>query len=565
MAAVERISKRALAWTLPLVAALGAATAQAGQYHVYSCRTPAGATAPTDGWTGTVASTSAYDTYALNSCAAGGALVAALGDQTTHQANNDRATWSFATPGFDSLAAATVWRAGDTAGGGLANATYQYWLAGPDQYSVFGECIATLECHGDGEMASPLSSNNLVRVPSANLGANVFLSVSCGGPSQPFDCPAGKGDTNNFAASVYLYAADLTLEQNAGPVAANVNGELADAPVVSGTSDVAFQASDPGAGVYEAVFTIDGRVVQRTVVDRNGGRCADVGGTADGSPAFLYLQPCLQSASVDVPFDTTVASNGPHHLVVTVLDAAGNSAPVLDRQLVVSNAAGAATASSGQPNGSGASAQASLAVAWHGTTSARLSMPFGRRESIAGRLTGAGGQPIAGAQIEVQASQASVGAAAVAMSSPVTGPDGSFALTVPAGASSRSLLFAYHAHLGDALPAATRTLQLSVRAALRVAVSPRSASVGQRIRFSGRLLGGPVPASGKLLILEARAPRGPWIQFQVVRSDTRGRFRASYRFRFAGPANYQFRVVSEPESDYPFGAGVSNVVSLHEF
>ena len=38
-----------------------------------------------------------------------------------------------------------------------------------------------------------------------------------------------------------------------------------------------------------------------------------------------------------MPFDTTGLSNGAHHLVVSVLDAAGNSAPVLDREIDVDN------------------------------------------------------------------------------------------------------------------------------------------------------------------------------------------------------------------------------------
>ena len=83
------------------------------------------------------------------------------------------------------------------------------------------------------------------------------------------------GDANGYAAAVYLYAADITLEQTAGPTATNVSGELATAPTVRGTSDVAFDASDPGSGVYEAVFSVDGQVVQSTVVDENGGRCRE--------------------------------------------------------------------------------------------------------------------------------------------------------------------------------------------------------------------------------------------------------------------------------------------------
>ena len=67
------------------------------------------------------------------------------------------------------------------------------------------------------------------------------------------------------------------------------------------------------------------------MLDYNGGRCQDVGQTTDGLAAFLYVQPCVQSVSADVPFDTTKVANGAHHLVVSVIDAAGNAAPVLDR------------------------------------------------------------------------------------------------------------------------------------------------------------------------------------------------------------------------------------------
>ena len=57
---------------------------------------------------------------------------------------------------------------------------------------------------------------------------------------------------------------------------------------------------------------------------------------------------------------------------------------------------------------------------------------------------------------------------------------------------------------------------------------------------------------------------GSWIEFKVIRADVHGRFRASYRFRLGGPARYQFRVLSEAESDYPFAAGSSNVIVVRE-
>jgi hypothetical protein len=523
-----------------------------------------------------VAPGGAYDDYAKNTCAGQGALIAALGEQTTHLANVDRATWAFEASAAFRVVGATLWRAGDTAGGATANATYQFWMSAPTQTSVFDECIAALKCKAEGELQPPLSAANRVVVPAAHVGSHLYVNVSCAGPGESYECRAGYGDPNGYAAVVYLYAADLVLEQTAGPSAGNVGGELAGTATVSGTSDVMFTASDPGSGVYEAVFSFDGNVVQSTVVNENGGRCKNVGQTGDGLPAFLYLQPCLASVSADIGFDTTRVSNGSHHLVVSVIDAAGNSSPVLDRNVVIANptaggsstspsgAAGGTIVPTGAPNGTNASQQATLAVSWMATRRARLTTRYGRAQTIAGRLTGPGGVPIAAAAIDLLATPAYAGAATVTMPSPHTGADGSFTVRLPGGVSSRSLRFAYRAHIGDPLPVAARTLSLSVSAAIALSISPRAASVGRTIHFRGRLLGGPIPRGGKQLVLEARSPGGGWIEFKVIRADARGRYRASYRFKFPGPARYQFRVLSEAEADYPFAAGASNVVRVYE-
>ncbi len=141
--------------------------------------------------------------------------------------------------------------------------------------------------------------------------------------------------------------------------------------------------------------------------------------------------------------------------------------------------------------------------------------------------------------------------------------DGRFTLRLPAKSSSRTLRFEYSDAMG-APPVATRTLTLSVRAG----VALRSRRVRQALATAstspGDLLGGPVPAGGKPLVLEARSPGGAWLEFDVIRSDARGRFHASYRFKFPGPADYQFRVLCEAEADYPFATGASNVVGVFE-
>jgi hypothetical protein len=550
----------AITATVGAVAAVAPAAATAGQFHVYSCRTPSGEIAPIEGWSGTATGTASF---AEDTCEKpGGALIAALRGETPRKTNTAEATWSFGAPAGETIAGATLWRAGDADAGSFASAYYEFWFAGPSNLNepatTFGRCLGGPACpEGLGTVGQPLAANNRLVVPGPYLGAGLFADAACIGEAG-LSCPAGPGDAKGYAAVIYLYAADLILEQSAPPSASNVSGELASAATVSGTSDVAFSASDPASGVYEAVFSVDGEVVQRTVLDEDGGRCRNVGQTTDGLAAFLYAQPCPASVNADVGFDTTRVSNGAHHLVVSVIDAAGNAATVLDRNVTIDN-----PPPLGGPNGTNASAHATLSVGWTATRRTRLVSGYGHAQAIAGRLTGAGGVPIDAAQVNVLATPDYAGARTEALASVLTDADGRFTLRIPAGSSSRTLRFQYSADVG-APPVATRTLTLSVRAGVSLSVAPHTTSVGRSIRFSGRLLGGPVPAGGQPLVLEARSPRGAWLEFDVIRSDARGRFHAGYRFKFAGPADYQFRVLCEAEADYPFATGASRVVGVFE-
>lgn len=554
---------------LASVAALVPANALAGQYHVYSCRTPSGESAPADGWSGSTAAGGKGDDLTIDTCGQGGALIAALGDQTSHIANTDYAVWSFETPLGDRLTGATLWRAGHLYGAAGEETTYQLWLDGPLATDIFESCIYTVKCSGVGTTAEAMSGANRVVVPIANLGAHLDVNVECASARLNAECRGNFGDPNGYAAVVYVYAADLVLEQAAGPTASNVSGELASASTVGGTSDVAFAASDPGSGVYEAVFSVDGQVVQRTVVDEDGGRCRNVGESTDGLPAFLYVQPCPQSVSADVGLDTTAIANGTHHLVVSVIDAAGNAATVLDRNVTVENShqagsqAGGNQANAGAPNGTNASAQATLIAGWKGAKGRRLTSGYGHPHTIVGRLTGPGGVPIEGAHVGVLATPAYAGANAAVTASPVTDADGRFSAKLPAGASSRTVRVTYSSRVGMP-PVATKTLTLSVRAGVALSIAPHTASVGRSVYFSGRLRGEPIPAGGKLLVLEARSPGGAWLEFDVIRTNSRGRYHASYRFKFPGPASYQFRVLCQAEADYPFATGSSHVVNVSE-
>ncbi len=552
---VRRLSTAALL-ALALALATPGGAAHAGQYHVYSCRTPSGESAPVDGWSGSVAEGSAWDDYALNTCASGGALVAGLGDQTAHGSEIDKATWAFKSPLGTKLSAAVLWRAGYLHGAPEETGTYQLYMTGPDENLGFDECIYQRGCAQLGTFASIFAPLNRVEVPADVLATNLYVNANCGVALKHI-CQLNPGDANGYAAVIYVYAADVTLEENEAPHVSNVGGELANAPTVQGQSDVAFEASDSGSGVYEALFNVDGQVVQRSVVDSNGGRCRDVGQTTDGLAAFLYVQPCAGSVGADVPLDTTKLANGAHHVVVSAIDAAGNATTVLDRTVTVAN-----PAAPGAPNGTNASAQASLSVHWKGTPKPLRKARFGSVQSIAGRLTSPGGAPIGGATIDVRALRSYAGAVAKQSHLTTTG-NGNFAMRI-VGGPSQSLSFAYRARDGDAAPVVTRTLTLKVRAGVTLSVAPHTTGVGRSIRFRGRLLGGPIPSGGMPLVLEARSLGSAWIEFKVVRTDARGNFRAAYRFKFPGPAQYLFRARVEPESDFPFAGGSSRVVGVRE-
>jgi hypothetical protein len=533
-----------------------AVPALAGQYHVYSCRTPSGESAPTDGWTG---SATAGEAVAKNTCSEpGGALVAGLIAKTSRTAGVELAKWTFTSLANETIAGVRLWRSGDSEGGAFEDGSYSFWFAWPSPEERFGECDHLAQCTTErGDSAQPLSPANLVIDSSSHPVSSMEAAVSCVG-SEGYACPDGPGDPDGYAAVVYIYAADITLEQTAGPTATAPAGELATAPTVSGVSHLAFQASDPGSGVYEAVFSVDGRVMQSTVLDEDEGHCRNVGQTTDGLAAFLYVQPCPASLNAYVGFDTTEVPNGEHHLVVDVTDAAGNSALVLERNVMVDN-----PVPTGGPNGSDASAGASLAVAWKGAKRTRLDRGYGRSETIVGRLTAPGGAPIGGARLDMLATPDYAGAHTAAMSDVVTEANGGFTVRLPAGVSSRTLRFEYSDQLGGP-PVVAKTLWLSVGAGVKLAVAPHTASAGGSIYFSGRLRGGPIPPGGKSLVLEARSPGGAWLEFDVIRSDARGRFHASYRFKFPGPADYQFRVLCEAEADYPYARGASNVVGVFE-
>ena len=138
-----------------------------------------------------------------------------------------------------------------------------------------------------------------------------------------------------------------------------------------------------------------------------------------------------------------------------------------------------------------------------------------------------------------------------------TKSDGSFSIGLATSRPSRVVRLAYRPAGGGVF--ASRALKLRVKAASRVRASLR----GQVVRFSGRVLSGPMPKGGKRVQMEGRSPGSAWTVFKNVRTDKQGRFSGTYRLRVRRPGVVlKVRALVPSEAGYGYLGSRSRAVSL---
>jgi hypothetical protein len=395
-----------------------------------------------------------------------------------------------------------------------------------------------------------------VTVRSANLDATwLELGIHC------------IDDCSNESATAIVEHAWFDVSDDSSPVG-GLSGSALDAQRWSGVVSFGLNAADQGGGLRRAVVEVDQGDALEVSLASGDSNCTDFDPTTPALAEYTAARPCplrIDNGSLDI--DTAQLPQGRHVVRVLLEDAAGNRTPIfgpVTRNIAAGGAVGPGSdpALRGAANGDGASDQASLTAHW-GKRSQRILLVsrFGRTHVVRGRLRAQDGAPIANAAIDVVSKTTANNARELAKrGGPRTRSDGSWYLVLPRRVSSRTVTLRYRSHVNDTIPSATASVRLRVRAGLRLAIHPRRARRGEAIHFSGRLLGAPLPRGGKQIVLIARASRGAWVRFNVVRSDRRGRFRATYRFQQPGAASYRFRALSLAEAAYPYLAGGSNVV-----
>jgi hypothetical protein len=251
-----------------------------------------------------------------------------------------------------------------------------------------------------------------------------------------------------------------------------------------------------------------------------------------------------------------LSADGLHRARVFATDAAGNRG--------VSSPFEFATRNGLRPNGLNATRFATLSTWFDGGSRRRVSatVRYGATRTIRGQLKTADGAPIPNAIIDVSATHLRVGARQRASGQLTTDAEGRFAYRPPAGPS-RTFAFGYRAFSLDEGYSATGTTRLLVRPKIALRVTPRRVRNGQRVTFSGRLVGGPGRADATVVLYALTGESRKRIPVESARTDDRGRFRLRYRFRtVTGQARFRFNARIQRQAGYPYASGASPAVAV---
>ena len=184
-------------------------------------------------------------------------------------------------------------------------------------------------------------------------------------------------------------------------------------------------------------------------------------------------------------------------------------------------------------------------------------MGFTTHPLLGGRLTRPDGTPVGGTTVEITTGRSTYAPVGTA----VTASDGTWSFALPQGPT-RNVFAAVSD--GDATPVCSPVLRQHVRGAATLKVAHRKVRVGRRARFTGSVMGRPLPKRGKLVGLQGYDKRRHrWVPVDTTRTNAAGRYTLRFRFVAATrPSTYRFRVRVFAESGYPYSQGTSRVVRV---
>jgi len=516
-------------------------TARAGTIAVVSCKTPAGAPAPTEGWEEGWTGGPLPDAGDSNECPSGGALSSFVGDREP-QPGSSGPYWQYTPP------------AGDLIVGGEVSAFFTV----PGAVSGYGGASGLLAPKFLFDGADWLGGTNAGSVEAAyslvgHTGGNVWIYAFCEPPGA--SCPAG-GSYAWYWSVADMKSATIELNNSDTPQAGSVSGTLL-AGTASGTAHLDLTASEsgPGPGIYAVTVFVDGQVLYNGTPDGNGGRCTSVGHDSSGVIEFLYATPCPLSEQVDLPIDTTKLSDGHHELRVTVTDAAGVAEAVYDGTISTANR----TTVSGllsSPLAASLGGEPTYAIVLDRRSAvlgASLTRSFGASAlTLSGELRNPAGVAAPGVPVFLLARAGNHPANSfTVLARTITDGAGRWALHAPKGPS-RQLRIVDGNPAQDAPAGAGVGLTETVSPTLGLRVRTPG---GARLVFSGRLAISPLGTPRPLVIIETRTSR----EWEAVGHSIRVRANGSYSYLYASSPltlrrRFAFRAVTPATSLWQTGS-----------
>lgn len=324
---------------------------------------------------------------------------------------------------------------------------------------------------------------------------------------------------------------ELTLSEDKPPTVLEPAGTLLAEGSQGGIRTVSYEASDLHSGLAGVDVLLGGRVVK----------------SRDLTPRCFHSDftvcPTADEATLEV--DTRVVPDGSYDLALRVRDAAGNEQVVRGQHPVE------------VANGTPADGPYAIAARFTGTSRSSVTVPYGRRVTVRGGVTHGGRAVAAGTRIEVLERLDRRGARERLTRTVVTKADGSFSTGLATSRPSRVVRLAYRSAAGGRF--VSRALTVRVLSASRL----RASLHGRLVRFSGRVVSGPMPKGGKRVQMEGRSPGSAWTTFKTLQTDAKGRFAGTYRLRVRRPGVVlKVRAVVPRETGYGYLGSRSRAVTL---
>ena len=371
----------------------------------------------------------------------------------------------------------------------------------------------------------------------------------------------------------------MTLADRFAPIVQSVGGSAVTDAAWTGSEPLTFSATDRGGGLFRVIVEADGAPVKAlpAVADD---RCVDRTGARD----FGYPVPCPTQGAGSVSIAPADLPSRLHTVGVYLEDVAGNRTALVSpsQRLIVNDYRAVGYYANGMffnprfarprvANGAGAISGARLTASFvrqvgrgrgrHSVRGTKREVRFSQRPTVKGTLTAPSGEPIADATVFI--GQQPDGQQWRLDGAVHTDSAGDFVYRPAARHPNRQLRAVYFPFSDSHENVATDPLTLRVRAGLTLHVDRHRLRNGQRLIFTGHVLGA-LPAEGIAVTLQAKVGRH-YRSFRQLRASSRtdGRIRTAYRFeRTTGPVRYRFRLKVVRQAGLPFQGGVSPVVSV---